>query len=74
VRAVQSACVGLLGVGLFVYYLGPSHDFNLPSIWWPALLLAMIFARSCVRASQPAFAARSAHLQCRVCCVASFAR
>lgn len=49
VHAVQTGYVALLGVGLFVYYLGRSHDFNLPSIWWPALLLAMLFADRAIR-------------------------
>jgi hypothetical protein len=35
--------LSVLGLGLFSYYQGRSHDHNLPSVWWPAFILLTIF-------------------------------
>jgi hypothetical protein len=35
--------LSILGVGLFVYYVGRSHNYNLIWVSWPMLILATIF-------------------------------
>ena len=37
------ALLSVLGVGLFSYYQGRSHDFNLPKVLYPALILLIIY-------------------------------
>ena len=39
-----SMFLGILGTGLFTYYQGRSHDYNLLSVCWPAVLLGFLFA------------------------------
>ena len=41
--------LGILGIGLFVYYEGRSHSFNLLSVMWPAIFLGMIFLDDSLR-------------------------
>ncbi|KKK54304.1 hypothetical protein LCGC14_3086090, partial [marine sediment metagenome] len=35
--------LSILGVGLFSYYQGRSHDYVLPAVWYPAIILLIIF-------------------------------
>lgn len=35
--------LSVLGISLFSYYQGRSHDFNLTVVWYPALLIVVIF-------------------------------
>lgn len=35
--------LSILGVGLFSYYQGRSHDFNLPKVLYPALIIIIIY-------------------------------
>lgn len=49
VRQITPACrmslfLAVLGIGLFAYYQGRSHIFNLPAVIWPALILLFINA------------------------------
>ncbi len=36
--------ISIMGIGLFYYYIGRSHDLNLINLSWPVLLLSAIFA------------------------------
>ena len=38
-----SLFLSILGLGLFTYYQGRSHDYNLLSVMWPAILLGFLF-------------------------------
>lgn len=42
--------LGMLGIGLFVYYIGRSHILNLVTVCWPAILLVAIFSDEILRA------------------------
>lgn len=44
VHARMIFLLSILGIGLFSYYQGRSHDFVLPAVSYPATLLAAIFA------------------------------
>jgi len=35
----------VLGIGLFSYYQGRSHDFVLPAVMWPAIVILVLFAQ-----------------------------
>jgi hypothetical protein len=39
------AMLSILGIGLFSYYQGRSHDHNLPWVSWPAVLILFILAQ-----------------------------
>ncbi len=41
--------VGLLGLGLFIYYQGRSHPLNLISVCWPAIFLSALMADRVLR-------------------------
>jgi hypothetical protein len=45
----MSLFLAILGIGLFTYYQGRSHLFNLPPVIWPALLLLFIFSDRLLR-------------------------
>jgi hypothetical protein len=45
-------CLAVTGLGLFVYYQGRSHDYNLISVSWPAVMLGFIFADRLFRAAR----------------------
>ena len=45
-----SVYLGILGAGLFTYYQGRSHDYNLIAAAWPALLLGFLLADRLFRA------------------------
>ena len=45
-----AAYLAVLGEGLFTYYQGRSHDFNLTCVAWPAILLGFLMADRLVRA------------------------
>lgn len=38
--------LSILGIGIFSYYQGRSHDFGLVGVWYPAVILAVIFTDS----------------------------
>jgi hypothetical protein len=40
--------VSILGTGLFVYYQGRSHEYNLPTTFWTAFFLLSLFADSLI--------------------------
>ena len=42
--------LSILGLGLFTYYQGRSHDFNLANAAWPAILLVFLFTDRLFRA------------------------
>lgn len=42
--------LSMLGVGLFIYYQGRSHDFNLIAVCWPAVMIALILTDETIRA------------------------
>lgn len=42
--------ISMLGLGLFVYYEGRSHDYNLVTVCWPAFVLLSILADRVLRA------------------------
>lgn len=45
-RFAESAVfLSVLGLGVFLYYEGRSHDLNLPPVWWPSFLLLFWFTR-----------------------------
>ena len=48
-RADLILFISFLGLGLFLYYEGRSHVFNLIKVCWPALILAVILADRVVR-------------------------
>jgi len=39
----------VLGIGLFTYYQGRSHIYNLPTVIWPALMLIFIYTDRIIR-------------------------
>lgn len=41
--------LSVLGIGLFAYYQGRSHIFNLPSVCWPAMMILFIFTDHLIR-------------------------
>lgn len=41
--------LSILGVGVFSYYQGRSHDYNLVGVWYPALILLIIYADDLVQ-------------------------
>lgn len=45
----MSLFLSVLGVGLFTYYQGRSHIFNLPGTVWPAMLLLFVYTDRLVR-------------------------
>ena len=45
-----SLFLSILGLGLFTYYQGRSHDFNLANAAWPAILIGFLFADRLFRA------------------------
>lgn len=49
VFAKMSLFLSVLGVGLFTYYQGRSHLYNLPAVIWPALILMFMFTDRLIR-------------------------
>jgi len=49
ISAKMSLFLAILGIGLFTYYQGRSHIYNLPVVIWPALLLLFIYADQIIR-------------------------
>jgi hypothetical protein len=45
----MSLFLSVLGVGLFTYYQGRSHTFNLPGTVWPAMLLLFVYTDRLIR-------------------------
>lgn len=45
----MSLFLSVLGIGLFTYYQGRSHTFNLPGPVWPALLLLFVYTDRLIR-------------------------
>lgn len=49
-QAALLTFVSLLGLGLFIYYEGRSHPWNLITVCWPAILLTALLADRVLRA------------------------
>ncbi|MFA7230455.1 MAG: hypothetical protein WC071_04235 [Victivallaceae bacterium] len=47
--AKMSIFLSVLGIGLFTYYQGRSHIYNLPTVIWPSLLLLFIYTDRIIR-------------------------
>ena len=49
ILAKMSIYLSVLGIGLFTYYQGRSHIWNLPTVIWPALMLMFIYTDRIIR-------------------------
>ncbi|MHB9057183.1 MAG: hypothetical protein ACYC2P_13720, partial [Paludibacteraceae bacterium] len=49
ILAKMSFFLSVLGLGLFTYYQGRSHIYNLPTVIWPALMLMFIYTDRIIR-------------------------
>jgi hypothetical protein len=49
-KRILAFFVAILGIGLFTYYQGRSHDMNLPAVAWPAIICCFLACDWCLSA------------------------